>query len=289
MNGKSLNAFTTKFLIILIAIIAMSQTPSMVSAQTDLSAGDLAIIGYDADADSIMFIAWVDLAPGTVIYFSDRGYRAAGFSTESFGEGVLTWTAGAAVQRGTPVTLTDLLSGGAVSASTGTVTRSVADFSLSAGGDQVFAYQGNIDPDHMDAVLLYGIHMNNTAWDTSLAGSPLEGESELPAALNSATLNMVLTAERDNAYYSGVRNNQSSGTDYQAQVTNNANWTSDNSTLISSWTTTQFLTPTAVTLSNTATTSGTNWIIALITVSILSAVTAIILRRSEQTLGNPVV
>ena len=61
----------------------------------DLAPGDIALVGFSTEGstaatDTFAFVATVAIAAGTVIYFTDNGWTAAGaFRT---GEGILTYT-----------------------------------------------------------------------------------------------------------------------------------------------------------------------------------------------------
>ena len=79
------------------------------SAQTILTAGDIAIIGYNMDdADLVKFVALVDIAAGTQIKFTDNGWNGTALATT----------------KGT------------------VLTHNAVNMALSTSGDQVFAYQG---------------------------------------------------------------------------------------------------------------------------------------------------
>lgn len=105
----------------------------------------IAFTGYNADADDdLAFVVLSPIAAGDVILFSDNEWNGfpvgAGGAFNDSNEGLLTWTApSGGVAVGTIVTLnsTDLASR---SASVGTLTGS--NFSLAAGGDTVYAFQG---------------------------------------------------------------------------------------------------------------------------------------------------
>ncbi len=178
-----------------------------VMAQTVLTPGDIAIIGVGCDApDSYSFVALVDLEAGTVINFTDNGVKSDG--TIRSGEGTEVWTAQAAVSAGTVVALTGL---------TG----------LSSSGDQVVAYQGT----EQSPTYIYIAMANSSVFQV---GSDDSNQSDLPTGLINGTTAVAAGAgagdeeEYDNVWYSG---DVTSGTKAEllAAISNNANWTGDNS------------------------------------------------------------
>ncbi|MEO0869032.1 MAG: hypothetical protein AAFY17_11410, partial [Cyanobacteria bacterium J06642_11] len=91
---------------------------------TTLSAGDIAIVGFNFDnPDEFAFVSLVDLEAGTEINFTDNGWQAAG--TFRATEGTFTWTAPTDIAAGT------------------VVNPAVSSIAFSASGDQILAYQGD--------------------------------------------------------------------------------------------------------------------------------------------------
>jgi hypothetical protein len=71
---------------------------------TILSAGDIAIVGYNSDdPDSFDFVFLRDVEAGTTINFTDNGWQAAGGFRQ--GEGTTTFTAPTAIAAGTVISL----------------------------------------------------------------------------------------------------------------------------------------------------------------------------------------
>ena len=74
---------------------------------TQLSPGDIAIVGYDTDnPDDLTFVVLRDFDAGTIINFTDNGWLSAGGFRP--GEGTVTYMAATAVTAGTAITLTGL-------------------------------------------------------------------------------------------------------------------------------------------------------------------------------------
>ena len=104
---------------------------------TSLAAGDIALVGYDADnPDDFAFVVLRDIEAGTAITFTDNGWTAVGGFRG--GEGSYTYTAPTALAAGTVIRpTTDATAGGPISP-----VFTAANFALNASGDQIIAYQG---------------------------------------------------------------------------------------------------------------------------------------------------
>lgn len=113
-------------------------------AQTTLNAGDIAILLVQTrGADNFAFVTFVDMDPGTVIYFTDCGADAAGFNTPC-SEGAFSYTVPAGgLTAGDIIQFTDnpsIFVPYTDSRITGTA------FLLSTIGDQVIAFQDASNP-----------------------------------------------------------------------------------------------------------------------------------------------
>ncbi len=197
-----------------------------------LAVGDIAILGYRADApDTYAFVTWVDLNPGTSINFWDSGYDGGGDGT-GIGSGggnwinsenIATWTntTGSVIPAGTVVVLQDA-SGGTVDL--GTVVGNLSG--LSASGDQIFAGQGSFagaSPSTWNGTLIFGFDFGGAAgWDASASSS---NTSALPSVLNTAAGNIAF-AHLDNGQYNGSRTFASIAA-AQAAVRDTANYVFD--------------------------------------------------------------
>ena len=184
------------------------------AAQTTLRPGDIALLGYNADnPDQFAFVPLVDLEAGTAIAFTDNGWQSEGAFRS--GEGTVTWTADAAVARGTVVALTSGETG--FNASVGTVSPGGGP-RFSEDGDQLLAYQG----EEAAPAFLYALNNEGDAWQADATSS---NDSALPAGLENGTTAVALS-EVDNAAYTGP----TSGTRVEllAATGDPANWTGDN-------------------------------------------------------------
>jgi len=190
-----------------IILLLSSLFTGMVVGQTVLTAGDIAIIGFNFDnPDELGFVALTDISTSTVIKFTDNGW----FSSGSFrsGEGTHTWTAGSDYSAGDVITVTT--SGPAFSSS----------------GDQIIAYQG----DASSPTLIFALNSELSSWQSDATSSTT---SALPTGLTDGT-NAIALAEADNGYYSGITSGTQS--DLLTAICNASNWTTNNSRITNtSW------------------------------------------------------
>ncbi len=164
-------------------------------SQTTLTPGDAAVIGFNTDdPDQIFWVNLVDIAAGTQIKFTDNGWNGTALTTS---EGTVTWTAAAAVPRGTVQSL------------------AITGIALGTTGDQVFVYQGAATA----PAFIYGLSTNN--WVT---GSISQATSRRPATLTSGTNALAFSTERDNGFFN-IISNTGDKTSFLTAIANSANWT----------------------------------------------------------------
>lgn len=215
-------------------------------AQTSLSAGDIAIVGYNTSmpsgsvSDEFTFILLKDIQANTAIYFTDFGWcsgsgytgfqshNPCGANTGANSDGVIKWTANSALSCGTQVVIQCQFN---LAASTGTVTGELAQLttpgsymSLATGGDQIFAFTGSLASPN----LITGINMDG-AWAATLDQCTFSGSpSTLPAALNS-TNSIAIVPEINNAVYNGTVTSASPAL-LRTAIFNVANWNTNDGT-----------------------------------------------------------
>ena len=144
-----------------------------INSQTTLSAGDIAILQYNADYSPhvIKFLALKSMETGTVINFTDNGWTGSALKTN---EDTDTWTASGNIKAGDIIEFT------------------LSTITLGTGGDQLFAYQGTSG----SPTFIFGLNNEGTnVWQTS--GSPNNRESNLPSSLTNG-VNAVALTEKDN-------------------------------------------------------------------------------------------
>jgi hypothetical protein len=169
-------------------------------ATTTLSAGDIAVVGFNADnPDEFAFVALTELDPGTEIRFTDNGWTATNTFRDT--EGTSTWTAPSAVSAGS-----------VFQPGTGSML-------FSTSGDQILAYQGS----DSSPTFAYGIHFNGAAsWD---ADSTSSNTSALPTGLVEGTSALAL-GETDSGFYEGPR--IGSKANLQSAISDAMQWTVSN-------------------------------------------------------------
>lgn len=173
------------------------------NAQTTLSAGDVAVVLYNADnPDEVQLVLLAPIASGTSIYVTDHGWLSTGAFRAN--EGVDTFTA-----------TSDMTCGDIFSVSGG------AGFALSASGDQALVFQGTIAA----PTFMTGFNNEGAAvWQTTATNS---NTSALPTGLTDGT-NAVSVTETDNVVYTGTLSGTRAA--LRAALMNSANFSGSNTT-----------------------------------------------------------
>jgi len=219
------------------------------SLQAAVSTNSLVFLGANSDeAEHFAFVVTSEIAGGESINFTDASYGDPAAPTRlrwtehlnvTPTPGPLTWTTTATIPVGTVVIYDDTdnrfeLSNGNV---IGMVSGLEMDFST--GGDNIFAYQGNVTFDDIlgnyDGVttgvtfisgFLWGLGAND--WQTTGAGAT--SNSYLPASLTDGLNAFALNTTLDNYRYTGSRTFNSVA-ELQAALNNEANWSGNDSTV----------------------------------------------------------
>lgn len=178
--------------------------PLIALAQTNLQAGDIAIIHNQADTpDDFAFVTFVDLQPGTEIIFTDCGADAAGFNTPCT-EGAYKYSVPAGGHLA-----------GAIIKFMATANpnftpyndfRITGGFATSTSGDQIIAFQGTGDiPTFIFASNTASTLFTGNKADTNQTGLPtgLDDTTAPRSALGLGT-GEGTQDEWDNVVYSGV-------------------------------------------------------------------------------------
>jgi hypothetical protein len=230
----------------LVALCLFAFTNSSYS-QTTLVAGDIAFTGYNLldntvngspANDDICFILLKNITAGTIINFTDFGWRSdanafhaanpCGASTGSLSDGIIRWTASTNMTYGTQVRIrckTNLsATAGSVMGIQSTANAATEYLSLSTAGDHIFAYQGT----HGSPTLIAGISMSG-AWDMTLTQCELSStKSTLPPALSTNNYAFFISPELDNGRVkTSILITQNAATD-RAAFHNTNNWDLDN-------------------------------------------------------------
>jgi hypothetical protein len=175
-----------------------------VNSQTTLSAGDIAILQYNADytPNVIKFLALKSMESGTVINFTDNGWTGSALKTN---EDTDIWTAGTNIKAGDIIEFT------------------LSTITFGTGGDQIIAYQGTSG----SPTFIFALNNEGSAvWQ---AGSPNKKKSALPTGLTNGT-NAVALTEKDNyRFKTAVANRKGKISLILSSICNSANWNGHNS------------------------------------------------------------
>ena len=202
-----------------------------------LIAGDVAIVGFQASGvttDSVSFVTFVDLAPGTVLYFTDNGWTGTAFrgvsATDGDGnENLMRFTVVNTIVAGTIIgsktssadyawTLSGLVGPG---------TSAYAQLSLSSTGEQVTILESTnpSNPIFSGFTALYNFD-NTSTYEVATSAST----GSLPTGLVQGTSAVLLTSALNSATFN--LNTLTSGTqaEWLAAIGNAANWTTGTGT-----------------------------------------------------------
>lgn len=190
-------------------VLSIILLPLLGISQTQLGPGDLQFLSYRSDApDGFSFVVWKSIAPGTSISFTDNGWAAGdslgySFTTES----TLTWS----YQGNQPLKAGSVMvvECGQLPCMVNRGQVSGAMNGLSSSGDQLFAFQGNLDSVHFIAA----INFDANAWASDRFNA---NTSALPNELQGFAFHLD---ESDNGHYAGLRSGH--------QLSEYQNWVAD--------------------------------------------------------------
>ena len=202
-----------------------------------LIAGDVAIVGFQASGvptDSVSFVTFVDLAPGTVLYFTDNGWTGTAFrgvsATDGDGnENLMRFTVVNTIVAGTIIgsKTTSADYAWTLSGLVGPGTSAYAQLSLSSTGEQVTILESTnlANPIFSDFTALYNFD-NTSAYEAATSSST----GSLPTGLVQGTSAVLLASALNSATFN--LNTLTSGTqaEWLAAIGNAANWTTGTGT-----------------------------------------------------------
>lgn len=202
-------------------------------ASAQLQAGDIAVIAYNTDTiDSFAWVAFRDIPSNTLIHFTNSSvsngwFRWGDHLGRAVAPGPLSWTSTNLLKAGTVVSW---VAGTQKCWSVGSV--SGGGMTLSAAGDQIFAYTGTVvanaagaSPwlgDVRGAVMLFGLNFANNGWDNVNGGDV--NTSFVPPGLSVSAHTAVHAGNWDNGYYSGISTGKVS--ELLSSIGFMGNWTS---------------------------------------------------------------
>lgn len=188
------------------------------TAQTWLDEGDIYLTGFNADGnDDFSFVTFVNIAPGTELRFTDRGWTNAW----SGSEGTIIWTSPASIlPAGSRVVVSDPATAG-VTVDTGTVSR-IGTFAFGDDGDQILVFQAG---DHWTN-FIFALSTDATDWWGS--GADPDQNSGVPWGLEEGVSAVHATPDLggwddvDCGRYTGVTTGTVAA--FKAAYTNHSNW-----------------------------------------------------------------
>ena len=202
-----------------------------------LIAGDVAIVGFQASGvptDSVAFVTFVDLAPGTVLYFTDNGWTGTAFrgvsATDGDGnENLMRFTVVNTIVAGTIIgsKTTSADYAWTLSGLVGPGTSAYAQLSLSSTGEQVTILESTnlANPIFSDFTALYNFD-NTSTYETATTS----GTGSLPTGLVQGTSAVLLTSALNSATFNLGTLTSGTQAEWLAAIGNAANWTTGTGT-----------------------------------------------------------
>lgn len=205
----------------------------------NLSAGDIAFIGYNSDdPDGFTFIALNNLPSSEMIYFTEEGWNGSAWSGSSV-ETHYAWQAPAGgLSIGSIVYIYES-SANVLTASIGTISGVLGGSTFNfTGGDQVLAYQSGSGVKPASPTFIAGVHADyfstnynsTTTWSQS-ASAGEQNASTVPSGLTNGQNCVSLfpaTTEEDNAKYNGTLTGNSNA--IRTAINTYTNWISKSDT-----------------------------------------------------------
>lgn len=245
----------TKKLLLHFAFIGILFVKTSISFSQTLAPGDIAFIGLNENASTVngtasnkdfSFILLKNITSGTIIYFTDFGWRSdsPAFQTAlpcpsqpsgsgSITDGVLRWTATSNLDYGTQIVIRCQY---APTTNIGTVTgfqptynstlpssTALQYLTMSTVGESIFAYQGNLASPN----LIAGMNASTSGWAATLTNCEYNPTpSTLPSILSTNNYAFTLTPA------SGLTNMQlkpgltipATASEARALIANKSNW-----------------------------------------------------------------
>ena len=219
-----------------------TETITVVSCDTNLSPGDIAITGYLLHGHSIdvpfynddqangafSFVLLTDVSSGEEIIFTDYGVKSDGTTLKSgeSDEGYLTWQANTNLASGTEVFII-LDHDGGVETNVGTVSSSEEMFLDDDGnGDQILAYQESVCG---TKTFLYAVNWGDEGWTNDKNDDSETAYSALPSGLqnNNTALDLYDNNDGDTKKSHAVYNcgtSTGAAATVLAAISNTNNW-----------------------------------------------------------------
>lgn len=182
-----------------------------------LGTGDIAFTTINADEDGWSLVTFVDIAPGTVVYFSDNEWNGTAFNT---GESYHQWNTGASVIPAGTVVRFGAIDLTSLFASAGSFTRATVsgstNYGISQSEDSIYAFLGSA----ADAPTTFLAAVSTTAFGTASAGL-LTGTG---LSTGNGAIQLGVATGGDFAEYAGPRDTLLTIAAYKPLVFDIANW-----------------------------------------------------------------
>jgi hypothetical protein len=203
---------------------------NQLQAQTTLSAGDIAVIGFktntntDAGNDAIKLVNLVDLECNTTFIITDNNWRNSspiGWACDDDEFGLLI-TCNTSISAGSIFYIDVSAAGGTAVCSGGTITKIAignpwgTDYGLSSGGDNIYILQGTRVAPVFIFAIKNGAFANNSCSNKDQAG--------IPAGLTLGTNAVAMSSSQNQWHFNCVSNN-GTRTSIRTAICNAANWT----------------------------------------------------------------
>lgn len=158
---------------------------TVLHAQTTLTPGDLAVVGYAADSpDEVCLVALAPIEAGTTVNLTDKGWDENNAFISSEGSGAISLPA---------------LAFGEVFCIEGADLPT--SFNLSGSGDQIFLFTGT----EASPTFIYAFQLERSSWVSS--GGITTNTSYVPTGTTEGTtavnIGAIQGSQKQNAYYSG--------------------------------------------------------------------------------------
>ncbi|MGY8526642.1 DUF4214 domain-containing protein [Paracidovorax citrulli] len=213
----------------------------MPTTPTTLTAGDLAVVNFNAANDSFTVVALADIGVGTTIHFTDRGWSSTigGFTQNVGRDGTISWTTGEAIKAGTVIDIAlvfdasmnasaQVSNGGRPVAGSAVIDGWINGNAGSTDGigtsDQVLIYQGSATAPTMIFAYNNGAASTGT-WSSSPVAGSSNTLSEVPPGLVPGVT--AIGVPNGSRPHSGYTADIGEGTkeSWLAKLGNSSNWT----------------------------------------------------------------
>ncbi len=189
------------------------------SSFAQVEAGEIAIVGFDADSDHLAFVPLVDIPSNTNIYVSDNEWNelaiGSGGAFADFNEGIVTWSYASILTAGTAVEINSVNSSSSISSSIGTVSKS-GNMNFASNNETVYVYLGTDE----QTPTIFLTAFSNDNFNSSSGTLTNTG-------LTAGTSAIGIAGDEDVAIYTGSNSCESTVIACATMLNDPTNWTTD--------------------------------------------------------------